>query len=182
MEREVQTISLKSVWRPRMSPVTHQEEAFGQVFAFDANAIEKMADEGHESSHVVLLRIMIPGLWEARPKQPVLAGYIPGTERTPICRVYLMSARPCAWGPFHKTFRESPAYLETSEDFIVGNHVPAVWWENPCTMVALWPRPTEQDPQHEEWTRLGGPGEEWGQLYKGDRCYRFMQRYFEIVD
>ena len=75
--RAIQTISLKSVWRSKMSPITHQEEAVGQFFAFDAKGIEAMATAGEESSHVTLLRFMIQGLWEARPRQPVLAGYLP---------------------------------------------------------------------------------------------------------
>ena len=93
-----------------------------------------------------------------------------------------MSAKPCTWGPFLKVFQNFTEYLENGEDFIERTHVPSVWWEYPCTMVAPWPRPTAQYPQFDEWVRLGGPGSEWGQIYKDQKCYRFMQRHYDITD
>jgi hypothetical protein len=182
VRREVQKISLKSVWRGRISPMTRQEEAFGQVFAFDANVLEEQARAGDMTSHEVLLRLIVKGLWEARPKQSVLAGYIPGTERTPICRVYLLSARQLAWGAFHKSVHDLPGYMETCEDFILGSqHCPAVWWEYPCTMVALWPRLVEGDDGYEESIRLGGPWEEHGWFKTDKKSYHFINRYYELT-
>jgi hypothetical protein len=116
---------------------TQQEEAIGQVFAFDAHVLEERARAGDKTSHELLLRLAVQGLWEERPKRTVLAVYFPGTPNKPICRFFLMSARPLVWNTFSKFAQRTAGYIESGQDYLVGQRCLLVWWEYPCTMVAL---------------------------------------------
>src|SRR4051794_33895088 len=97
MEREIQHIALNAVWRSAPAPPTFEDTPIGQVFAFDANALAAEAQVSQLTSHQLLLRLTVKGLWEARPKRTVLAGYLPGRAEQPVCRLYLMSVRNFAW-------------------------------------------------------------------------------------
>ncbi len=122
--------------RPPNTPSRNKSRIGGNIKdAADAQAADI-------TSHEVLLRLTVKGLWEQRLKQTVLAGYMPGVENPSACLLFLVSLRPLVWNAFSKCAQKVAGYIESGQDCLIGSDRSLlVWWEYPCTMIALWPSP-----------------------------------------
>ena len=161
MSLDTQIVDMQKVWRSRQWGNSDEMKLVGRILMWNANVVEEFAESQMLSSHEYLMRLTVAGLWEARPKCAVLAGYYPASPIIPICRMYLLSVEPIRWKRFCNTIDSLPGYMNTLDDFVAGPvNVLTVWWEYPCTMVALWPPPIEDDPTLDENDGLRIPDEE----------------------
>jgi hypothetical protein len=113
-----------------------------QVFAFHLFQLMDAAgamSPDDLSLHEFLMELSIEGLWQMRAKQRVFVGYIPGTEKVPVVRLFLMARREPPFGNFMLAASKRPGYIETGRDFIRGGQTePLAYWEYPCSAYALW--------------------------------------------
>jgi len=183
MTLQVQKIVMPEVRRSAVSPLTWEETLVGQVFAFDANQIRDEAKRQQVTNHDLLLWPTIQGLWDTYANQRVLAGYVPGTKEIPVCGLFLLSKKVIDWSQFHAVVTEIPGFMESGEDFVTGSVKGLLaWWDPPCTMVALWPRPSESDPNPSAngKSRVFHPNYVYGGFQASGKTYRFINRYYDV--
>lgn len=143
MSLSIQRISLQQVAEIGISGHTWTPAIYGTCLAFHSDPLQELATQAGQSVQVWLQQRVIAGLWEDHPKQSALAFYVPGQ----ILRLFICMKRDKYLKKVFEAVGTCPAYIESGHDCFplkYGRSIrPLVYWEPPCTMVALWPRGAE---------------------------------------